>query len=132
MTHFDERIGVADGCPPAGDKRLVIVGAGEAEKVLLAAAFPQVFLFRPASAYPVEPRMEPNFSYRRLRAVYPAFRVLFPYQVKPDSSSQISASGACGQQRSANATKSARIFIWRWCGSWRVCVSVADRWACQH
>jgi hypothetical protein len=32
----------------------------------------------------VEPRKEPNFSYRLLRAIYPAFRVLFPNQVIPD------------------------------------------------
>jgi hypothetical protein len=31
----------------------------------------------------VEPRKEPNFSYRLLRAIYPAFRVLFPNQVIP-------------------------------------------------
>jgi hypothetical protein len=29
----------------------------------------------------VEPRKELNFSYRLLRAIYPAFRVLFPNQV---------------------------------------------------
>jgi hypothetical protein len=29
----------------------------------------------------VEPRKEPNFSYRLLRAIYPAFRSLFPNQV---------------------------------------------------
>ena len=28
-----------------------------------------------------EPRKEPNFSYRLLRAIYPAFRMLFPNQV---------------------------------------------------
>jgi uncharacterized protein YbjT (DUF2867 family) len=54
---------------------------GEAEKALLAAGFPRVYLFRPAYIYPVEPRKEPNFSYRLLRAVYPVFRVLFPNQV---------------------------------------------------
>ena len=27
------------------------------------------------------PRREPNFGYRVLRAIYPAFRVLFPSQV---------------------------------------------------
>jgi uncharacterized protein YbjT (DUF2867 family) len=54
---------------------------GEAEKALLAAGFPHVYLFRPAYIYPVEPRQEPNFSYRLLRAIYPAFRVLFPNQV---------------------------------------------------
>jgi hypothetical protein len=29
----------------------------------------------------VEPRKEPNFSYRLLRSIDPAFRVLFPNQV---------------------------------------------------
>ncbi len=46
-----------------------------------AAGFPRVYLFRPAYIYPVQPRKEPNFSYRVLRAIYPAFRVLFPNQV---------------------------------------------------
>jgi uncharacterized protein YbjT (DUF2867 family) len=54
---------------------------GEAEKALLAAEFPRVYIFRPAYIYPVEPRKEPNFSYRLLRAIYPAFRMLFPNQV---------------------------------------------------
>jgi hypothetical protein len=31
----------------------------------------------------VEPRKEPNFSYRLLRAIYPVFRRLFPNQVIP-------------------------------------------------
>jgi hypothetical protein len=31
----------------------------------------------------VDPRREPNFNYRLLRAIYPAFRVLFPNQVIP-------------------------------------------------
>jgi uncharacterized protein YbjT (DUF2867 family) len=56
---------------------------GEAEKALLAIGFPRVYIFRPAYIYPVELRKEPNFSYRLLRAVYPAFRVLFPNQVIP-------------------------------------------------
>lgn len=54
---------------------------GQAEKALLAAGFPYVYLFRPAYIYPVEPRKEPNFSYRLLRAIYPVFRLLFPNQV---------------------------------------------------
>lgn len=54
---------------------------GEAEKALLAAGFPHVYLFRPAYIYPVEPRKEPNLSYRLLRAVYPILRLLFPNQV---------------------------------------------------
>jgi uncharacterized protein YbjT (DUF2867 family) len=51
---------------------------GEAENALLAAGFPSVYLFRPAYIYPVEPRKEPNFSYRLLRAIYPAFQLPFP------------------------------------------------------
>jgi len=54
---------------------------GEAENALLAAGFPRVYIFRPAYIYPVEPRKEPNFSYRFLRGIYPAFRLLFPSQV---------------------------------------------------
>ncbi len=51
---------------------------GQAENALLAAGFPHLYIFRPAYIYPVEPRKEPNFSYRLMRAVYPAFRVLTP------------------------------------------------------
>ena len=54
---------------------------GEAEKALLAAGIPRIYVFRPAYIYPVKPRLEPNFSYRLLRAIYPAFRILFPNQV---------------------------------------------------
>ena len=54
---------------------------GEAEKALLTAGFPGVYLFRPAYIYPIEPRREPNFTYRLMRAMYPAFRVLFPNHV---------------------------------------------------
>src|SRR5258708_37784046 len=42
------------------------------------ARFPSVYLFRPAYIYPVQPRKEPNFSYRLLRAIYLAFQLLFP------------------------------------------------------
>src|SRR5579863_8855424 len=54
---------------------------GQAEKALLGAGFPCVYIFRPAYIYPVEPRKEPNFSYRLLRGFYPVFRRLFPNQV---------------------------------------------------
>ena len=54
---------------------------GEAEKAPLAAGFSRVYIFRPAYICPVEPRKEPNFSYRLLRAIYPFFRVVFPNQV---------------------------------------------------
>jgi uncharacterized protein YbjT (DUF2867 family) len=56
---------------------------GEAEKALITAGFPRVYMFRPAYIYPVEPRKEPNFSYRLLRTIYPVFRRLFPNQVIP-------------------------------------------------
>jgi uncharacterized protein YbjT (DUF2867 family) len=54
---------------------------GKAERALLAAGFPRLYIFRPAYIYPVEPRNEPNLTYRLLRLIYPAFRVLFPNQV---------------------------------------------------
>jgi uncharacterized protein YbjT (DUF2867 family) len=73
-----------NGADPTGQSRLAFARyKGEAEKALLAAGFPSVYLFRPAYIYPVEPRKEPNFTYRLLRAVYPVFRVLFPNQVIP-------------------------------------------------
>jgi uncharacterized protein YbjT (DUF2867 family) len=72
------------GADPTGRSRIAFARyKGEAETALLAAGFPGVFIFRPAYIYPVEPRKEPNFSYRLLRAIYPAFRVLFPNQVIP-------------------------------------------------
>ena len=72
------------GADPTGRSRLAFARyKGEAEKVLAAAGFPHVYIFRPAYIYPVQPRREPNFSYRLLRAIYPAFRVLFPNQVIP-------------------------------------------------
>jgi len=71
-----------NGADPTGRSRLAFARyKGEAENALLAAGFPHVYLFRPAYIYPVEPRNEPNFSYRLLRAAYPVFRVLFPNQV---------------------------------------------------
>ena len=71
-----------NGADPSGRSRLAFARyKGEAENALLAAGFPRVYIFRPAYMYSVTPRKEPNFSYRVLRAVYPAFRVLFPNQV---------------------------------------------------
>jgi len=70
------------GADPTGRSRIAFARyKGEAENTLLAAGFPSVYLFRPAYIYPVEPRKEPNFSYRLLRAIYPAFQLLFPNQV---------------------------------------------------
>src|SRR5690349_15570618 len=71
-----------NGADPTGRSRMAFARyKGEAEKALLAAGFPHVYIFRPAYIYPVEPRQEPNFSYRLLRAIYPAFRLLFPNKV---------------------------------------------------
>jgi len=70
------------GADPTGRSRLAFARyKGEAEKALLAAGFPSVYIFRPAYIYPVEARKEPNFNYRLLRMIYPAFRRLFPNQV---------------------------------------------------
>jgi uncharacterized protein YbjT (DUF2867 family) len=70
------------GADPTGRSRIAFArNKGEAENALLRSGFPRVYLFRPAYIYPVEPRKEPNLSYRLLRAIYPAFRVLFPNQV---------------------------------------------------
>ena len=70
------------GADPTGRSRIPFARyKGEAENALRAAGFPRVYIFRPAYIYPVEPRKEPNLSYRLLRAIYPAFRVLFPNQV---------------------------------------------------
>jgi uncharacterized protein YbjT (DUF2867 family) len=70
------------GADPSGRSRMPFARyKGEAEKALLAIGFPRVYIFRPAYIYPVEPRKEPTFSYRLLRAIYPAFRALFPNQV---------------------------------------------------
>jgi uncharacterized protein YbjT (DUF2867 family) len=71
-----------NGADPTGRSRLAFARCkGEAEKALLAAGFPCVYIFRPAYIYPVEPRKEPNFSYRLMRAIYPVFRMLFPNQM---------------------------------------------------
>jgi len=71
-----------NGADPTGRSRLAFARyKGEAEKALLAAGFSHVYIFRPAYIYPVEPRKEPNFSYRLLRAIYPALTVLLPNQV---------------------------------------------------
>ena len=71
-----------NGADQTGRSRMAFARyKGEAEKVLLAAGFPRVYIFRPGYIYPVWPRKEPNVSYRLLRAIYPVFRRLFPNQV---------------------------------------------------
>src|SRR5690348_7349249 len=71
-----------NGADPTGRSRMAFARyKGQAETALLAVGFPHVYLFRPAYIYPVQPRQEPNFSYRLLRGIYPIFQVLFPNQV---------------------------------------------------
>jgi uncharacterized protein YbjT (DUF2867 family) len=71
-----------NGADPSGRSRIPFSRyKGQAENALLAAGFPHVYIFRPAYIYPVEPRKEPNLTYRLLRTIYPVFRVLFPNQV---------------------------------------------------
>jgi uncharacterized protein YbjT (DUF2867 family) len=71
-----------NGADQTGRSRMAFARyKGEAENALLSTGFPRVYIFRPAYIYPVQPRNEPNFSYRFLRAIYPVFRVLFPNQV---------------------------------------------------
>ena len=70
------------GADPTGRSRMSFARyKGEAENALLARGFASAYIFRPAYIYPVTPRREPNFGYRLLRAIYPAFRLLFPSQV---------------------------------------------------
>jgi uncharacterized protein YbjT (DUF2867 family) len=70
------------GADPTGRSRMSFARyKGEAENALLAVGFPRVYVFRPAYIYPVEPRKEPNFTYRLMRPIYPAFRMLLPNQV---------------------------------------------------
>ena len=70
------------GADPTGRSRMAFARyKGEAERALLAAGFPRLYIFRPAYIYPVEPRREPTLGYRVLRAIYPLFRRLLPNQV---------------------------------------------------
>jgi uncharacterized protein YbjT (DUF2867 family) len=70
------------GADPTGRSRMAFARyKGEAENALLGSGFPRLYIFRPAYIYPVEPRKEPNFSYRFMRGIYPVFRALFPNQV---------------------------------------------------
>jgi uncharacterized protein YbjT (DUF2867 family) len=70
------------GADPTGKSRIAFARyKGEAENAVIAAGFPCIYIFRPAYIYPVEPRKEPNLTYRLLRAIYPAFQLLFPNQV---------------------------------------------------
>ena len=68
-----------NGADPTGKSRAAFARyKGEAENALLAAGFPRIYIFRPAYIYPVHQRKEPNFGYRLLRVMYPAFQLPFP------------------------------------------------------
>lgn len=54
---------------------------GAAENLLLAAGFPETYIFRPAYIYPVESRNEPNFVYRLSRFLYPLMKRVYPSTV---------------------------------------------------
>ena len=71
-----------NGADPTGKSRMAFARyKGEAENALISSGFPRLYILRPAYIYPVEPRQEPNLSYRILRRIYPVFRTLFPNQV---------------------------------------------------
>jgi uncharacterized protein YbjT (DUF2867 family) len=74
------------GADQSGRSRIAFAPyKGEAEKMLVAAGFPQLYLFRPAYIYPVQPRHEPNVGYRLLRTFYPVLRRLVPnFVIRPD------------------------------------------------
>ena len=92
------------GADPTGQSRMAFARyKGMAEKVLLETGFPRLYIFRPAYIYPVEPRKEPNFSYRLLRSLYPVFQLLFPnYVIRADDLARamieiVLRSGATGE-----------------------------------
>src|SRR5579872_4817416 len=63
---------------------------GEAERALLEVGFPQTYFFRAAYIYPVEPRKEPSYRYRMMRAMYPFFRVVTPnYVIRSDDLARV-------------------------------------------
>jgi uncharacterized protein YbjT (DUF2867 family) len=92
------------GADPTGRSRLAFARyKGEAEKALLAARFPRVYIFRPAYIYPVMPRQEPNVSYRLLRWLYPAFRRVLPNLVIRSDDLARAMVNVCIQEREQGA-----------------------------
>jgi uncharacterized protein YbjT (DUF2867 family) len=51
---------------------------GIAENYLMSKTFKALHIFRPAYIYPVEPRKEPNLSYRIFRFLYPILKNIMP------------------------------------------------------
>lgn len=67
------------GADPTGKSPLAFARyKGQAEKALSSMGFRPLYIFRPAYIYSVQPRAEPTISYRVLRAIYPALRVVLP------------------------------------------------------
>jgi len=67
------------GADPTGRSRFAFARLkGEAERAILGLGFPRVYFFRPGYVYPVEPRREPNLTYRALRFLYPLLRRVYP------------------------------------------------------
>ena len=54
---------------------------GMAENYLIKQDFGNLYIFRPAYIYPVEPRQEPNLMYRISRKLYPLLKNVFPSTV---------------------------------------------------
>lgn len=54
---------------------------GIAENYLINKKFSGLYIFRPAYIYPVTPRVEPNFSYKLSRKLYPVLKKLLPNAV---------------------------------------------------
>ena len=70
-----------NGADPSGRSRMPFARyKGAAENAPLAADFPHV-LHLPARVYPIQPRKERISATASLRAIYPAFRVLFPKEL---------------------------------------------------
>ncbi|CAN5193102.1 hypothetical protein BH09BAC5_BH09BAC5_06390 [soil metagenome] len=51
---------------------------GAAEKYLISLNFDRLHIFRPGYIYPVNPRKEPNFSYKIMRVLYKPLHFLYP------------------------------------------------------
>ncbi len=70
------------GADPSEKSRIAFARyKGMAENALQKMNFGRVHLLRPAYIYPVEPRQEPNFTYRLSRWLYPVLKRLMPGSV---------------------------------------------------
>jgi len=70
------------GADPKEKSRMMFAqDKGAAENFLLSQNFGGLYIFRPGYIYPVTPRLEPNFSYRLSRKLYPLLKVLMPNNI---------------------------------------------------